>query len=138
VAQTVTHDVAPHSAGLCPIPLTPQSITRGLRLRHDELGLIEEKAKAYRMSVNAYIRAKALGEDYIEKPPMWLRDVLLKLYAELAAHGNNLNQITRKVNMQHVTAEIALGLADRQREPVFRLLERLETALSGRRPPDDY
>jgi hypothetical protein len=90
------------------------------------------------MSVNAFIRAKALGEDYIERPPEWMRDALLRLYAELAGQGNNLNQLARKVNMGLASAEIALGLADRQREPVFRVLERLELALAGRKPPDDY
>ena len=110
----------------------------GLKLRPGELDLIREKAKTYRMSVNGYLRAKALGEDYIEKPPTWLRDVLLKLYAELAGQGNNLNQLTRKVNMDLASAEATLSLVDRQRQPVFRVLEKVELALSGRRPPDDY
>jgi hypothetical protein len=90
------------------------------------------------MSVNAYIRAKALGEDYIEKPPSWLRDVLLKLYVELARQGNNLNQLAHSVNKNDISADAALRIADRQRGPVFQLMERVEMALSGRRPPDDY
>ena len=138
VTQTVSHAASPHSAGRRPRPQSETSRTRSLRLRADELRLIEDKATAYRMSVNAYIRAKALGEDYIEKPPIWLRDVLLKLYAELAGQGNNLNQLARKVNMEQATAESALGLVDQHRQPVFRALERLELALTGRRPPDDY
>jgi len=60
------------------------------------------------------------------------------LYRELAGQGNNLNQLARKVNMEQVSAEGVLGIVDRQREPVFRALERLELALAGRRPPADY
>jgi hypothetical protein len=139
VTQNVSQAAKPHAAGRSPKPRKSKtSCTRSLRLRHDELKLIEEKARAYRMSVNAFIRAKALGEDYIEKPPMWLRDVLLRLYAELAGQGNNLNQLARKVNAGLATAEDSLALADQQRQPVFRVLEKLELALAGRRPPDDY
>ena len=90
------------------------------------------------MSVNAYIRAAALGEDYVEKPPSWLRDVLLQLYVELSRQGNNLNQIARNVNRQAISAEQALTIADRQRAPVLQLMEKIELALTGRRPPHDY
>ena len=139
VAQSVQHDGSHHSAGRSPIPhKSEKSCTHGLRLKSGELELIKQKAVTYRMNVNSYIRAKALGEDYIEKPPEELRDVLLKLYVELAGQGNNLNQIARKVNMKLATAETALGLVDHHRQPVFQALEKLELALAGRRPPDDY
>jgi hypothetical protein len=139
VAPSDAPEASPHSAGHSPIPhQKKKSCTHGLKLRPGEIDLIREKAKAHRMTVNAYLRAKALGDDYIDKPPAELRGVLLKLYAELAGQGNNLNQLARKVNMELATAEGTLGIVDRQREPVFRALERLEIALSGRRPPDDY
>ena len=129
----------PHSAGQSPIPLFKRKqLTHGFKLRPGEIDLIRQKAAAYGMSVNAYLRAKALGDDYIEKPSAELRGVLLKLYAELAGQGNNLNQMARKVNMDEASAEEALGLVDRQREPVFRALERLELALAGRMPPENY
>jgi hypothetical protein len=139
-AHHVAHDVVPNvAAGRSPRPLEQKrSSTHGLRLRTGELELIREKAATYQMSVNAYIRAKALGEDFIEKPPLWLRDVLLQLYVELAGQGNNLNQLTRKVNAGLATAEDTLALADMHRQPVFQALERLELALAGRREPDDY
>ncbi len=140
VAHPVAHGVAPHStAGLRPRP-PKQNVhcTHGLRLRPGELDLIRTKAAELDMTVNAYIRAKALGEDYIEKPPSWMRDALLKLYVELAAQGNNLNQLARNVNRGLLSAESALATADRQRLPLFMVMEHIQTALAGRRPPHDY
>jgi len=110
----------------------------GLKLKEGELDILREKAKALNLSVNAYIRAKALGDAYIERPPSWLRDVLLKLYVELAGQGNNLNQLAHKVNRDALSAEEALAVTECHRAPVFRLLEKIEMALAGRRPPDDY
>lgn len=140
VAHSVAHEVLPHSiAGLRPLPhIQKNSCTHGLRLRPGELDLIRQKAKQYDMKVNAYLRAKALGDDYIEKPPEWLRDTLLKLYVELVRQGNNLNQIARNVNKGFVSAEAAMATADQHRAPMFRLIEKLELALAGRKPPDDY
>jgi hypothetical protein len=139
VAHDVRHGLRPHSAGQSPIPQKrTASCTHGLRLKSGELGLIRDKATELGMNVNAYIRAKALGEDYIEKPPDWLRDVLLKLYVELAAQGNNLNQLTRKVNAGLATAESTIGIVDHHRQPVFELMKHIELALAGRKPPDDY
>ena len=138
VAHSVAHAVAPHSAGSFPRPQCRKSYTHGLRLREGEISLIRQKAHELNISVNTYIRAKALGDDYIAKPPAWLRDVLLKLYAELARQGNNLNQLARNVNMKLTTAENALNIADRYRQLVSRILHKLELAISGRRPPDDY
>jgi hypothetical protein len=132
--------VSPHStAGLRPIPAKrTKRQSYGFKFKDGELEIIKEKAVAYRMDLNTYIRAKALGDDYIEKPPDWLRDVLLKVYVELVRQGNNLNQLTRSVNRDLVSADAALSIADEQRTPVFRLLEKVELALSGQRPPDDY
>jgi hypothetical protein len=140
VSPLVSPNVVPHSsAGLHPIPAEANKWqSHGFKIKTSELKLIREKAKQFGMTVNAYIRAKALGDDYIEKPPEWLRDILLKLYAELAGQGNNLNQIARQVNRQTLGAETAVSTIDQQRQPVFQILEKLELALSGRRPPDDY
>jgi len=140
VSPQVSPEVAPHStAGLRPIPAKQNKWhAHGFKIKTSELSIIRKKAAECHMSFNAYLRAKALGDDYIEKPPEWLRDALLKLYVELVREGNNLNQIARQVNRQTTTAEAALALADRQRQPVFRLLEKVELALAGRRPPDDY
>ena len=139
-SPAVSPEVAPLSfAGLHPRPAKAKKRqSYGLKLREGELELLKAKAAAYRMSLNGYLRAKALGEDYIEKPPEWLRDALLKLYVELAGHGNNLNQIARQVNRQLTSGETAAALLDRQRQPVFMALEKLELALAGRRPPHDY
>ncbi|MDE1902168.1 MAG: hypothetical protein KGI37_11115, partial [Alphaproteobacteria bacterium] len=139
VAPAVAPVVSPNSAGLRPTPCQKKkSNTHGLKLRDGEIDLIRAKAASLNMSVNAYIRAKALGDDYIERPPEWMRDVLLKLYVELAAQGNNLNQLTRNVNKGILNAEIALATADRNRAPLFKTMEALQLALAGRRPPHDY
>ena len=114
------------------------SRTRGLRADEEQFNLIDEKAEAHEMSPNAYILAMALGDDYVDKPSGWLREILLKIYVELSRQGNNLNQMTRSINREETTAEAALSVADRQRQPVVRALEKLELALAGRRPPEDY
>ena len=139
VAQTVPHAVPHISAGQSPIPQRKKnSRTRGLRADEEQFNLIDEKAEAHEMSPNAYILAMALGDDYVDKPSGWLREILLKIFVELSRQGNNLNQMTRSINRKETTAEAALSVADRQRQPVFRALEKLELALAGRRPPEDY
>jgi hypothetical protein len=144
VASSVSPQVAPvvapnSTAGLRPRPADRELwVSHGIKLKQGELNILRTKAKGIGLSVNAYIRAKALGEDYIQKPPSWLRDILLQLYVELAAQGNNLNQLAHRVNKNLVSAEAALTTANRQRMPVLKTLEKVQMALAGRRPPDDY
>lgn len=70
----------------------------GVRFSAAELETVKSKAKAAGCSTNSYIRASALGSDY--RPPMSpeLTRALLGLNRELAAQGNNLNQIARQLN----------------------------------------
>jgi len=144
VASSVSPQVAPvvapnSTAGLRPRPADREAwVSYGLKLKQGELNILRAQAKGLGLSVNAYIRAKALGEDYIQKPPSWLRDILLQLYVELAAQGNNLNQLAHRVNKNLVSAEAAITTANRIRLPVFKTLEKVQMALAGRRPPDDY
>jgi hypothetical protein len=140
VSPQVAPVVAPNSmAGLRPRPADREAwVSYGVKLKRGELNILRAKAKGLGLSVNAYIRAKALGEDYIQKPPSWLRDILLKLYVELAAQGNNLNQLAHRVNKNLASAEAALITANRQRMPVLKTLEKVQMALAGRRPPNDY
>lgn len=143
VAPEVSPRVAPNAiAGRSPRPRKKQSRTYqsyGVKLKTEELELIRAKAAAINMTVNAYIRATALGEDYIPKPPPWQREVLLKLYVELAAQGLNLNQIARSVNSGHISAEAALLSVDRQHTILQKLFDDIGFALAGgRKPPKDY
>ena len=144
VASSVSPQVAPvvapnSTAGLRPRPADGELwVPYGVKLKRGELNILRAKAKGLGLSVNAYIRAKALGEDYIQKPPSWLRDILLQLYVELAAQGNNLNQLAHRVNKNLLSAEAALTTTNRLRLPVLKTLEKIQMALAGRRPPDDY
>ncbi len=111
----------------------------GVKLKTEELELIRAKAVAIDMTVNAYIRAAALGEDYIPKPPPWLRQTLLKFYMELCAQGRNLNQLARSVNSGHISAEAALLSVDRQHAVLQKLADDIGLALAGgRNPPMEY
>lgn len=141
VAGLVSHEVSPRVA---PNPIAGHSPklrkkpnrtyqSYGVKLKTEELELIRAKAAAIDMTVNAYIRAAALGEDYIPKPPPWQREVLLKLYMELAAQGRNLNQLARNVNAGHLSAEAALLAVDRQHAIMRKLFDEIGLALAGGR-----
>ena len=139
VARWVAPPVSPNTAGQSPEPKKKRKKqSHGVKLREGELEIVRFKAEALGMTVNAYIRAKALDDNYVAKPPEWLRAVLLKLYAELAGQGNNLNQIARKVNMRAIAADEAILILDKHRVPVFEVLKQLQEALTGKRPPDVY
>ncbi len=147
VAGLVGHEVSPRVAPLTtlagrgPKPRKQKRAYQsyGVKLKTEELELIRAKAAAIDMTVNAYIRATALGEDYIPKPPPWQRELLLKLYVELAAQGRNLNQLARSVNSGHISAEAALLAADRRHTIMCRLFDEIGFALAGgRKPPEDY
>ena len=111
---------------------------QSIDLCQSEFELIRMKAMALDLKLNDYMRAKLLGEDYIEKPPSWLRDLLIKIYSELSTQGSNLNRLVRNVNVYSHSAEDALEMAERQRMPLFKAMQKLELALTGQKPPDDY
>lgn len=74
-----------------PSPLT-------IRLSERQKQIIRAKAQAATISVNRFVLAAALGSDY--RPPVdpELTRALLRIYRELNAQGNNLNQIARQLN----------------------------------------
>lgn len=63
-----------------------------------ELETVKAKAKAVGCSTNSYIRASALGSDYRPPADPELTRALLRIYRELNAQGNNVNQIARQLN----------------------------------------
>ena len=69
-----------------------------VRFSAAELATIRAKAKGAGCSTNRYIRAAALGSDYRAPLDPELARALLALRRELAAQGNNLNQIARQLN----------------------------------------
>ena len=77
-----------------------------VRLSEKDRAIIAQKAFNIGYSVNAYVRAAALGSDY--KPPIG-RDMVMALLAvrwELTAQGRNLNQIAHSHNSNlHSEAE---------------------------------
>ena len=69
-----------------------------VRLSEKDIEIITQKAFNIGYSVNAYVRAAALGSHY--KPPI-SRDMVMALLAvkrELTAQGRNLNQIAHRHN----------------------------------------
>jgi len=89
--------VQPKSGGLKP-KRRNRSHPLGIRFIGNELAMVRTKAKVAGYTVNAYVRAAALGSDY--KPPIdpELRKVLLALNRELTRQGTNLNQIAKHLN----------------------------------------
>jgi len=109
-----------------PSPLT-------IRLSERQKGIIRAKAQAAAISVNRFVLAAALGSDY--KPPIdpELVRALLRVYRELNAQGNNLNQIARQLNAGLVLPGQAVML-DALALSIQESLRRLQTALAeGRR-----
>jgi hypothetical protein len=69
-----------------------------IRLSAAQKKIIQAKAQSAELSVNRFVLASALGSDY--KPPIdkELARALLRIYRELNAQGNNLNQIAWQLN----------------------------------------
>jgi len=74
-----------------PSPLT-------IRLSEKQKKIIKAKAQAAGISVNRFVLASALGSDYRPPANRELTRALLRVYRELNAQGNNLNQIARQLN----------------------------------------
>lgn len=112
------HAVLPNSCGLKPEmsngrhkPQTQKKPKKrpsplSVRLSEKDRAVIAQKAFDIGYSINAYVRASALGSDY--KPPI-SRDMVMALLAvkmELTAQGRNLNQIAHLHNSNiHSEAE---------------------------------
>ncbi len=74
----------------------PRKITLHVRFAVDENEQLKNKAYQARVSVTEFIRRAALRKQVVEPlPPPQLN---WKLYEQLGAIGNNLNQIARGVN----------------------------------------
>jgi hypothetical protein len=68
------------------------------RFSKEEKCSVEAMAEAAALSVNEYIRAMALGENYTPPNSAELVSSLLALSRELTAQGNNINQIAKHMN----------------------------------------
>ena len=74
----------------------PRKITLHVRFAVDENEQLKNKAYQARVSVNEFIRRAALRKQVVEPPPP--PELNWKLYEQLGAIGNNINQIARGVN----------------------------------------
>jgi Bacterial mobilisation protein (MobC) len=109
-----------------PSPLT-------IRLSERQKQIIRTKAQAAAISINRFVLSAALGSDY--KPPIdpELVRALLRVYRELNAQGNNLNQIARQLNAG-LTLPGQAAMLDALATSIQETLRRLQTALAeGRR-----
>jgi hypothetical protein len=109
-----------------PSPLT-------IRLSERQKRIIRAKAQAAAISVNRFVLAAALGSDYRSPADPELTRALLRVYRELNAQGNNLNQIARQLN-----ADVVLpgqgAMLDALATSIQETLGRVQTALAeGRR-----
>lgn len=108
-----------------PSPLT-------IRLSERQKRIIRAKAQAAAISVNRFVLAAALGSDY--KPPAdpELTRALLRVYRELNAQGNNLNQIARQLNAGLVLPG-QNAMLDALATSIVETLSRVQTALAESR-----
>ncbi len=88
------------------------------------------------MSVNHFILASALGSHY--RPPLHrdLIKILLMLYRELAAQGNNFNQIARQLNSRILSEAAGESLMDVLGQSMLRTQKAVRDALSQGMPPE--
>lgn len=107
-------------------PTSPVTIRFSDRQRE----VIEAKAKAASISVSELIRAAALGTDY--RPPFdpQLVQELLALRRELAAQGNNLNQIARRLNGGRASSIEGQTMMDRLGRALLRTYDALHVTLA--------
>lgn len=131
VAPSVLHPVAQKSCGLKPESVGgKKSEVRSIRFQAGELVIVEAKAVMAGVSINSYIRAAALGSDYEQPMHPELRKALLATNRELTAHGNNLNQIAKHLNMGQITPDRAVSMLDAIRHPLVRTLMAVKKALA--------
>jgi hypothetical protein len=109
-----------------PSPLT-------IRLSERQKQIIRAKAQAAAISVNRFVLAAALGSDYRSPADPELTRALLRVYRELNAQGNNLNQIARQLNANVVLPGQG-AMLDALALSIQATLHRVQTALAeGRR-----
>lgn len=77
-----------------------------IRFSEDERKSLFEQAKSFGVSLSEFVRRAALKRRMPPLPPPQLnRDI----YQELSRIGNNLNQVTRKINEGAVSVEPGLA-----------------------------
>lgn len=101
-----------------------KSITRDCwlpktRATHAEHAAVEARRAASGLSMSEFLRQQALEGAVIQRKPLADK----RLLSELAAIGNNLNQIARKANM---TDHIDNPVMDRVREMLCHLDDLLD------------
>jgi Bacterial mobilisation protein (MobC) len=105
-----------------PSPLT-------IRLSERQKRIIRAKAQAAAISVNRFVLAAALGSDYRSPADPELTRALLRVYRELNAQGNNLNQIARQLNASVVLPGQG-AMLDALATSIQETLGRVQTALA--------
>ena len=111
-----------------PSPLT-------IRLSEKQKKIIRAKAQAAGISVNRFVLASALGSDYRPPADPKLTQSLLRVYRELNAQGNNLNQIARQLNagvVLPVQASLLDTLVLSLQETLRRVRDALASGAAGR------
>jgi hypothetical protein len=105
------------------------------RFSKEEKEGVEAKAEAAALSVNEYIRAKALGETYTPPNSVELVRALLALSRELTAQGNNINQIAKHMNGGKASPAEAEGLLGAIARSMLMTHKAVRVALSQGRTP---
>jgi hypothetical protein len=111
-------------------PKRPPPIT--VRLSEQQKQIIRAKAQAASMPVNRFMLASALGSDYRPPADPQLTRALLRMYRELNAQGNNLNQIAGQLNAGVVLPGQG-AMLDALAASIHESLRHVQAALVGTR-----
>ena len=122
VATSVEHFAVQRlSGGLKPKKSRPFHI--GIRLSDSEREIVVQQAEKSRLTLSEYVRASILGHGYVSAIDPMKQQLLLDAVRELSRQGNNLNQIAKRLNADHLSPE--------QGEHVLALLARSLLAAHG-------
>jgi hypothetical protein len=107
-------------------PASPVTI----RFSEQQKEILEAKAKNAGISVSELIRTAVLGSDY--SPPLdpVLAQELLAVRRELAAHGNNLNQMARQINSGRLPSAEGNTMLDRLGRALLRAYDAVHMTLA--------
>lgn len=92
-----------------------------IRLTADEYAHVKQLSKSSGLKMEPAIRALVMGVNLYARPP----DEYAEIRRQLAAIGNNINQITRAVNARGFASGEDIAAITAAQETIWNIAERL-------------
>ena len=92
-----------------------------IRLTADEYAHVKQLSKSSGLKMEPAIRALVMGENLYPRPP----DEYAEIRRQLAAIGNNINQIARAVNARGFASGEDIAAITAAQETIWNITERL-------------